>query len=82
MAARSPSQIMRAGRAFDPPHAGVGVQRQNQDIAKIARLFEQADVAGMQQVVAAVGEDDCLALALPERTLLHQVRAAEECSHQ
>ena len=39
-------------------HAGVGVERQDQDVAQRARLFEQADVAGMQQVVAAVGEDD------------------------
>ena len=46
-------------------HAGVGVERQNQDVAQRARAFEQTDVARMQNVVAAVGEDHGLAGALP-----------------
>ena len=36
----------------------------------------------MQQVVAAVGEHDGLALALPKGTLFHQFDAAVESSHR
>ena len=57
----------RARGTFQPPHARVGVQRQNQHVAHRARLFQQPDVTRMQDVVAAVGEDDLLALAASNR---------------
>jgi hypothetical protein len=58
-----------AGRTFHAPHAGVRIQGKNQDVAEAARLFEETNVAGMEQVIATVGEDDGLALEFPEGTL-------------
>ena len=51
----------RARRTFQPLHAGIGVQCENENVAERARLFQQTDMPGMQDVVAAVGEDDGLA---------------------
>jgi hypothetical protein len=58
-----------AGRTFHAPYTGVRIQGKDQDVAEAARLFEETNVAGMEQVIAAVGEDDGFALAFPEGTL-------------
>ena len=63
--ARWSSEISGRVGTFQPLDAGVGVQRQDQDVAERSGGFEQPDVAGMQDVVTAVGEDDLLAGALP-----------------
>ena len=43
---------------FSLLHAGVGIQCENEDISQRASLLQQPDMAGMQDVIAAVGEDD------------------------
>lgn len=55
----------RAGWAFEPPNACVGVECENEDVTERTGLLEQPDVSGMQQVVAAVSEDCGLPGALP-----------------
>ncbi len=63
----------RAGGTFQALHAGVGIQRQDQDVAERSCGFEQSDVAGMQNIVAAVGEDHLFAGAFPFGALLDQL---------
>jgi hypothetical protein len=43
--------------------AGVAVEANDEDISQLARQFETTDVAGMEKVKAAVGEDDSAAVA-------------------
>ena len=62
--------------------AGIRVQRQNQHIAQRAGLFQQPDVAGMEQVVAAVGEDYRFAFQPPARALFAEFRTIIESSHE
>src|SRR5260370_3833016 len=63
-----------AALALELATAGVAVEADNQDVTQSAGLLETADVAGMQQVEAAVGEDDAAALAFlaakPQNRLL------------
>jgi len=80
MAARSLSGIMRARRTFHAAHAGVRIERQDQNVAEAARLFEETNVAGMKQVIAAVGKDHQSSPGVPEGTLFDQFRAAVEWS--
>ena len=54
--------IDRSARALDAPDRGVGVEPDDQQIALNARLAQVTDVAGVQNVEAAVGEGDGLAL--------------------
>ena len=66
----------RAGGTFQSLDAGVGVEGQDQDVAERSGGFKQSDVTGMQNVVAAVGEDDLL----PAR--FHAARSAISCSRE
>src|SRR5229473_1598097 len=52
-----------ASFAFQLPHAGVAVQPNDEHISQCARQFQAANVPGMKQVKAAVGEDDAAAVA-------------------
>ncbi len=54
-------RIDRPGRSLELAHRGVRVQRHDQGVAERARLVEVADVAGVQQVEAAIGEDQLAA---------------------
>jgi len=65
-----PLRDQRTSGSFHMANAGVGIQREDEEIAEGTCLFEQADVAGMQKVVAAVGEDHAPAFVLPLRTLI------------
>ena len=47
---------------FEFSHAGIAVDGHDQDVAKLPGLFEQSEVANMEQVEAAVGEDDSASL--------------------
>src|SRR6185437_141616 len=47
----------RPPRPLAAAHAGIGVDRHQQHIAELARGLEGLQMAGMEQVVAAVGED-------------------------
>ncbi len=49
--------------AFQLANAGVTVETDNQRVSESAGLLEAADVAGMQQIEAAVGEDNAAAVA-------------------
>jgi hypothetical protein len=55
----------RPGRTLQPLDAGVGVQSQDQNVAQRPGAFEQANVARMQDIVAAVGKNHLPALAPP-----------------
>lgn len=48
----------RAIRALQPPHRGVAVEADDQPVAGGARRGQNLDVAGMQDVEAAIGEAD------------------------
>ena len=51
--------------ALHPLHAVIGVQRQNQNVPHRTRLFQQTDVAGMEQIVTAVCEYNSLTGVFP-----------------
>ena len=53
----------RPGRAFQAPDRCVAVDCDDQDVAARLGLRQRVDVADVQQVEAAVGEDDGLSLA-------------------
>ena len=53
----------RPGRAFQAPDRGVAIDRDDQHVAARLGLRQRVDVADVQQVEAAVGEDDGLSLA-------------------
>src|SRR3954468_4292544 len=55
--------------ALQPPYRSVAVQPHDQAVAGGARRCQHLDVAGMQDVEAAIGEADALALLLPFREL-------------
>jgi hypothetical protein len=64
--ARSRSRGSAAATApWRGARTGIGVQRENENVAERAGLLEEPDVAGVKQVIAAVGEDHGFALALP-----------------
>lgn len=54
--------IDRTSRTFQATDRSIIVDRQNQAIALSARLLQIADMPGMQNVEAAIGEDDFLAM--------------------
>src|SRR5207248_1543085 len=47
-----------AVRAFDGPHGGVAVDRDQQGVAQITGGFEVTYMTGMQKVEAAIGDDE------------------------
>ena len=53
----------RAGVALEGLHAGIGIHRDDENIALVPRGIEIADVAYVENIEAAVGEDDALAAA-------------------
>jgi hypothetical protein len=55
----------RTIRALQPPHRGVAVEADDQAIAGGARRGQHLDVAGMQDVEAAIGEANAQALPAP-----------------
>src|SRR5262249_21640810 len=68
----------RAARSLVAAHARVGVDGDDQAIAVAARLLEAPHVADVQQVEAAVGEDDAFAAALRRAPRARRVRAAQD----
>ncbi len=62
-----------SGRAFQPADRGVGIDANHQPMAKVTGLGEIVDVPKMQEVEAAVGENDALALCLPMPHGFHQL---------
>ena len=53
------------GRAFEARNGSVGVEAEHEPRAELAAIFEQLDVADVEQVEAAVGEDDGFAGGSP-----------------
>jgi hypothetical protein len=47
-----------AARAFQPTHRRIAVEAEHQPVALAARRVQKADMAGMQDVEAAIGEAD------------------------
>jgi hypothetical protein len=54
-----------ASGAFQLAHAGITIEARDQYISQRARLFEAADVPGMQQIETAVSEHNAAAIAFP-----------------
>jgi hypothetical protein len=62
----------RPRRTFKALHAGIRVQREDEHVAQRTCFFEEADVAGMKQVITAVGEHDGFSSRFPLSALPHQ----------
>src|SRR5262249_13715702 len=62
------------GRALEATDRRVAVDGHDQDVAVAPRLLEQRDVAGMQEVEAAVREHDGAAVTLPGPAFLDECR--------
>ena len=50
-------RVDRSGAALEPAHRGVRVQADDEVLSQRARLLKVGDVADVQDVEAAVGED-------------------------
>ena len=46
---------------FEGPHRAVAIDRDNQAMPEVFRSFKEGDMTGVQQIVAAVCEDDLAA---------------------
>jgi hypothetical protein len=62
--------------------AGIRVQRHNQHVTERARLFEKLDVARVQEVITAIGEDNGLAVPAPVFAKKEQFVPRANSSHQ
>jgi hypothetical protein len=67
---------------FHAPHASVVIQGEDQDVAKRPRLLQESYMAGMQKIIAAVGEDDGFVFLFPALALRDEGRAGVEASHE
>lgn len=70
------------GWPLHPLYAGIRIQREDQNIAHRPCLFEQPDMARMEQIVAAVSEDHRSPFPFPESPLFSQLCPAIESSHE
>ena len=61
-------------------HGSIAVDGHNEAVAEAARLLEHRDVADVQQVEAAVGKNDALAIRFPQRDAAHQFLARNHLS--
>ena len=69
------------GRALKPLHARIGIECENKYISERTRTFEQADMARMQDVIAAVREYNLFGVSFPEMARGNQLAAAIESRH-
>jgi hypothetical protein len=63
-------------------NTGIRVQSQYEHVAQGPGLFEKPDMTGVQQIVAAIGENDELSLPLPELALGDQFGAGIKPGHR
>lgn len=70
-----------AGGAFEALDARIGVEGEDENVAESASGLEEADVAGVEDVVAAVGENNTLAFGLPQRPLRDEIRPGIKFGH-
>ena len=63
-------------------NACIGIQRDDQRVTERARLIEKPDMAGMQNIVAAVGEDHRFALFAPVVADKKQLIPRVDSSHR
>ena len=73
--------VMRDGRLVaagsrEPADRGIGIDANHQPVAKVTGCGEVVDMPKMQDVKAAVGENDPLALGFPVCHRLGQLRPA------
>ena len=71
----------RALGTFRPAHSGVGIQSDDEHVTQRAGPLQQPDMARVQQVVTAVGENHGFACSFPLRSLSKEFRAAVETCH-
>ncbi len=67
---------------FEALDAGVGVEGENEHVAERTGVFEKADMAGMEDVITAVGEDDGFAGQAPCLAGGDEFPAGENGSHE
>ncbi len=65
----------RTIRAFEAADGCVAVDGDDEPVAEATSLLEQCDVADVQQIEAAVGKDDALAVGFPEGDALRELIA-------
>ena len=68
----------RPRRPLEAHHRGVAVEPDHQPVALRARLRQQRDMAGMQQVEAAIGEADAQPVAPPARDMVERQRQRQQ----
>jgi len=71
-----------AGRTLKAARAGVRIEGEDEDIPHGAAAFEEANVAGVHEVIATVGEDHGLSGPPPEPALCGKFGASVEASHR
>ena len=70
--------LQRPCRSLQPLHRGVGVQGDDQPVAACPCLGQQPDMAGVDQVEAAIGEADPQSLRPPRRRALRGLVARRD----
>lgn len=75
----------RAIRALEAPNAGVAIEADDQGVAARARATQEIEMAGMEKVEHAIGEDDAARLvrspgvgAFPVENLPRRVEATQK----
>src|SRR5229473_2896449 len=68
--------------AFQLMHAGVAIQTHDQRVSQGARQFQAANMAGMKQVEAAVGEDHAAAVAFLAAKPQNRLLKCQDCRIQ
>src|SRR5258708_6006772 len=58
--------------------AGIGIHAHNENVAFTARTFKITNMSDVQNVEAAIGKDDALAVALVLRELLAELIARDD----
>ena len=74
--------LHRPGFAPQATDAGIRIQADHQPVALTARLLQQVDVAGVQQVETAIGEANAPALPAPALDLLGRSLAGDDLAQR
>lgn len=59
--------------------AGIAAHPDYENVSEATRMFEQAHLAGMQQIEGSGGANDALSVAFPLATLENQIRLRNDC---
>src|SRR6202522_3078774 len=59
--------------------AGITAHTDDENVTEAKRMFEEAHMAGMQQIEGSGGANDALSVAFPLATLENQIRLRNDC---